>query len=329
MSSNFTLENIKEFMDSSCTNMELNLTFPENIGKMCCIKEFINDDISIYKTCTKVNKNISIQTDLDTDGIDTLFINIMLNGKVQYKANNFDKIETINKNDTYIKYIDKYSSTAILDKDNLSKGLAISIKKAFFEKYLSKHLNLLEDMKNHKNNTCTYIHRQDKQKNLQLASEIFNSPFINDLHNIYIQSKILEIIYSELNDLVIQKTKPPSIKSEKIKLSSDDIERLYKAKEIILLSKEFCDLSTLSKKVALNEFKLKYGFKKVFNTTPGQMMLEHKMVYAKQLLETSEFSIKEISNFVGYKYQQSFTNAFFQFFKILPKDIMKTRKYYY
>ena len=59
------------------------------------------------------------------------------------------------------------------------------------------------------------------------------------------------------------------------------------------------------------------------------MILEHKMIHAKQLLETSEFSILEIANFVGYKYQQSFSNAFFQFFGLRPKDVMKSRNYYY
>jgi AraC-like DNA-binding protein len=38
--------------------------------------------------------------------------------------------------------------------------------------------------------------------------------------------------------------------------------------------------------------------------------------------------ILEVSN-VGYKYQQSFTNAFIQFFGIRPKDVMNTRNYYY
>ena len=48
-------------------------------------------------------------------------------------------------------------------------------------------------------------------------------------------------------------------KDEKIKLSSQDIESLYKARDIILLTHEFPDLPTLARKVAINEFKLKFG----------------------------------------------------------------------
>ncbi len=53
------------------------------------------------------------------------------------------------------------------------------------------------------------------------------------------------------------------------------------------------------------------------------------MIHAKQLLESTEYSVSEVAFYVGYKIQQSFSNAFFQFFGVRPKDIMKTRKYYY
>lgn len=101
------------------------------------------------------------------------------------------------------------------------------------------------------------------------------------------------------------------------------------AKDIILFTQDFPDLPTLAKKVAINEFKLKYGFKQLFNTTVGQMILDQRMFYAKKLLETSEYSVSEVAFYTGYKYQQSFSNAFTQFFGICPKDLMKTRKYYY
>lgn len=320
MSHNFTIDDISEFMSSS-SNKEFNLTFPDNFGYMNCKKEIVNDDIYLFKTHAQANKDFSIQTN---SKVDSLFINIILDGKVQYQSNTDDKIETFKKNDTYIKYIDEADSMTALDKNFFSKGLAISIKNDFLEKQLSTYSYLLDKIKT----SSSFIHRVDNSLNIKLANELFNSPFTNELHNIYLQSKVLEIIYNQIKEFEKCFCKK-ECNCEKIKLSNEDIQALYKARDIILLTHDFPDLSTLARKVAINEFKLKFGFKKLFNTTVGQMILEHKMIHAKQLLETSEFSIAEIANFVGYKYQQSFSNAFFQFFGFRPKDVMKSRNYYY
>ncbi|MDK2040655.1 helix-turn-helix domain-containing protein [Aliarcobacter butzleri] len=319
MSHNFTIDDISEFMSSS-SNKEFNLTFPDNFGYMNCKKEIVSDDIYLFKTHAQANKDFSIQTN---SKVDSLFINIILDGKVQYQSNTDDKIETFKKNDTYIKYIDEADSMTALDKNSFSKGLAISIKNDFLEKQLSTYSYLLDKIK-----TSSFIHRVDNSFNIKLANELFNSPFTNELHNIYLQSKVLEMIYNQIKEFEKCFCKK-ECNCEKIKLSNEDIQALYKARDIILLTHDFPDLSTLARKVAINEFKLKFGFKKLFNTTVGQMILEHKMIHAKQLLETSEFSILEIANFVGYKYQQSFSNAFFQFFGLRPKDVMKSRNYYY
>ncbi|MFW3382536.1 helix-turn-helix domain-containing protein [Aliarcobacter butzleri] len=319
MSYNFTLEDMSEFMSSS-SNKEFNLTLPDNFGYMNCKKEIVSDDIYLFKTHAQANKDFSIQTN---SKVDSLFINIILDGKVQYQSNIDDKIETFKKNDTYIKYIDESDSMTALDKNSFSKGLAISIKSNFLEKQLSSYSDLFDQIKN-----STFIHKVDNIKNIKLANELFNSPFTNELHNIYLQSKVLEIIYNQIKEFEKCFCKK-ECNCEKIKLSNEDIQALYKARDIVLLTHDFPDLSTLARKVAINEFKLKFGFKKLFNTTVGQMILEHKMIHAKQLLETSEFSIAEIANFVGYKYQQSFSNAFFQFFGLRPKDVMKSRNYYY
>ncbi len=320
MSHNFIIGDVSEFI-TSFSNKEFNLTFPDNFGYMNCKKEIVSDDIYIFKTHAQANKNFSIQTNLK---VDSLFINIILDGKVQYQSNTDDKIETFKKNDTYIKYIDEVDSMTALDKNSFSKGFAISIKNDFLEKQLSTYSYLLDRIKT----SSSFIHRVDNSLNIKLANELFNSPFTNELHNIYLQSKVLEIIYNQFKEFEKCFCKK-EFNCEKIKLSNEDIQALYQARDIILLTHDFPDLSTLARKVAINEFKLKFGFKKLFNTTVGKMILEHKMIHAKALLESSEFSILEIANFVGYKYQQSFSNAFFQFFGIRPKDVMKSRSYYY
>ncbi|QKF58524.1 helix-turn-helix domain-containing protein [Aliarcobacter lanthieri] len=327
MSQNFNLKDISEFINYSSTNEDFKINLPDNFGSMSCNKEIINEDICIFKTKAQANKNFSIEH--ETKKVDSLLINIILEGKIKYQTDYFDKVGIFKTNDTYIQYLDESCSKTSLDKDDFSKGLGIFIKNSFLEKHLSSYKFLIEEFKNPKNNSYSnFIHKTETNINIKLANELFNSPFTNELHNIYLQSKVLEIIYNEFNEIknCICKNE---CSCEKIKLSNDDIEALYKARDIILLTHDFPDLPSLARRVAINEFKLKFGFRKLFNTTVGQMILERKMIYAKQLLETSEYSVSEVAFYVGYKYQQSFSNAFFQFFGIRPKDIMKKRNYYY
>ncbi|MDN5089021.1 helix-turn-helix domain-containing protein [Aliarcobacter butzleri] len=234
---------------------------------------------------------------------------------------NKNKIDIVNGNNSYVKYLNE-CNVSLMFNESSSKSIEIMIKKDFLEQNFSK---LLEIHSKDFTSLPSITLKNQTSKNIHLANELYNSPFEGELQNIYLQSKVLELIYNEFSEMLNFKEQ----ENKKVKLNQDDIEALHKVRNLILLENDFSDLMSLSKKVRLNEFKLKYGFKQLFNTTIGQMILEQKMLYAKQLLETSEFSISEISSFVGYKHQQNFSTAFIQFFGIRPKDLMKSRNYYY
>lgn len=159
-----------------------------------------------------------------------------------------------------------------------------------------------------------------------MIKQISKSPYTNELNDLYFQSKIYEIVYDEFKSLLEHER---TIDNQYIKFSDDDMERLHYAKKLIQEEQQFLSLKQLSRAVALNEFKLKYGFKKLFDSSIGAIVLEQKMLEAKRLLEKSELTIGEISQIVGYKYPSNFTIVFKKYFGINPRDIMKSRKYYY
>ncbi|WP_419768154.1 helix-turn-helix domain-containing protein [Arcobacter sp.] len=318
MSYNFTQDDIGKLLSRFSSENNYTLTFPDNIGSISSQKKIINDDILFFKSKVLTSNNIKIQSNQKMNGI---YVGILLDGTVTYNDNILNKSIILKKNETKISYINEFDITTIFN--HSSNGIGLFIEKNFIEKNFSEILDL--NSKNIQKESSTTL-KCKNSNNIHLAKELFTSPFHGGLHDVYMQSKILEIIYNEFNELTFHKQ---STKDKKVKITKEDIEALYKAREIILQNKDFLTVLNLSKKVAINEFKLKYGFKKLFNTTPGNMILEQKMIHAKELIEKSEFSISEISNFVGYKYQQSFTNAFIRYFNIRPKDIMKRRKYYY
>lgn len=184
-------------------------------------------------------------------------------------------------------------------------------------KKLDKNCDFLECIKHSKIDLKTKIN----------AYEIFNSSFEGSFNKLYIQSKIFDILHIELKELFSPKI---TNKKEEIKFSIYDKEALYKAKELLIENMDNPpSLSELSKIIKLNEFKLKIGFKKLFNNTPYGVLFEYKMEKAKELLKNSEYNVNEISLMVGYKYPYNFTNAFYKKFGIKPKELIKSRKYYY
>lgn len=317
MSINISMNNMDKFIRSSKINQFI-MNFEDTFNFTMTQKYTISNDILFFKTQSFINKKIVLQSEQKVNG---LSIRILLNGNIAYKDNFLNCNNILKQNDINMQYINEFNITSTLKNNSHSIGLHIS--NNFLEQNFSK---LLEIHSKDFTSLPSITLKNQTSKNIHLANELYNSPFEGELQNIYLQSKVLELIYNEFSEMLNQEENE---KYKKVKLNQDDIEALHKVRNLILLENDFSDLMSLSKKVRLNEFKLKYGFKQLFNTTIGQMILEQKMLYAKQLLETSEFSISEISSFVGYKHQQNFSTAFIQFFGIRPKDLMKSRNYYY
>ena len=296
---------------------ELNsIYFPNKVGYMDTINKNINENILLVKEDVYANNNFKMETDVDSNN--GLLLGITLQG---------DK-----KNDSNINMSIKRNLKMFLkmDKNMQRKGIGILIKKEFLEDNLFCHLKdekRMEIEKDQKHGITTRLKScLASVKTLTLAKEIYDSPFIGTLNDLYLQSRVYEIIHDELLSIINEDSKS---KQNRVILSKDDIEALHKIKTLILKDKKNFSIDELAKKAAINQTKLKYGFKKLFNTTPGNLILETKMYEAKRLLESSEYNVTEVARIAGYKYVQNFSNAFMKFFEVSPKELMKTRKYYY
>jgi len=301
------------------------MSFPKEKVEASIFGKKVIDEVYFVKANLTLKDDITVQSKSKVDGI---LLDFNLIGDVSYKSKIHNYGFSTSNNRTDIELIKEENSESKAKKGEINK-ISLIVKKDFLAKNLPLNkksdyvLNALEK------NSCQELLKSEATN--FLTNKILNQLYHFDMYegnlgDIFLQSKVLELLYSELIEL---SKDSKEVISNNIKFNEQDKESLYKAKELILSLKEDLTISSLSKKVRLNEFKLKYGFKQLFNTTIGQMILEQKMLYAKQLLETSEFSISEISSFVGYKHQQNFSTAFIQFFGIRPKDLMKSRNYYY
>jgi len=76
----------------------------------------------------------------------------------------------------------------------------------------------------------------------------------------------------------------------------------------------------LADKAGINEFKLKVGFRELFQTSPYQYRLRLCLEKAKILLEETDDTIDQIASKVGFDTYNGFSTAFKKAFSIAPTE---------
>jgi len=145
--------------------------------------------------------------------------------------------------------------------------------------------------------------------------QILNSPYQGLTQQLYLESKCLEVIALQLDQLNGERQKS----SAKV-LAEDDIERVYLAKDILLSRLQNPpSLLELAQQVGLNDYKLKIGFHQAFGTTTFGYLQLYRMERARQLLEQKQMSVKEVSLALGYSQPRYFAAAFKQRYGVAPQ----------
>ncbi|MCW5708993.1 AraC family transcriptional regulator (plasmid) [Shinella yambaruensis] len=147
----------------------------------------------------------------------------------------------------------------------------------------------------------------------QMATAQVSEP----LRSVFLTSKAYELIALGLERLCMAHCD--------CALSPGDIERLKRARDI--LSENLSDppsLVALAHEVGINDFKLKKGFKVLFDTTPFGYLKERRMIVARSALLAGEQSVTTVANQVGYTNLGHFAAAFRKQFGTTPKAMKKT-----
>ncbi len=130
----------------------------------------------------------------------------------------------------------------------------------------------------------------------------------------YINAKILELMVC-----VVQP--PAMVTHPTIDLPDEEVEKMYKAKSIILSNiSQPCSIITLAQQVGTNECYLKRNFKKVFGDTVYQYMQQERMEKAKNMLLNTNQKIAAIAKSIGYKNASHFSVAYKKHYGVLPNQ---------
>ncbi|HEU4473174.1 MAG TPA: AraC family transcriptional regulator [Flavisolibacter sp.] len=148
-----------------------------------------------------------------------------------------------------------------------------------------------------------------------IIHQLLNCHYEPALRDFFFDDKVRDLLFLMLVD---QGRRLP----ETGKLSAADIEKIHHARALILSDlKEHFTITKLARKVELNEFKLKTGFRELFGTAPFTLLKQARMDLAYDLLQHTGRPIKDICSEAGYTSLTAFVAAFRKTFQTTPGQL--------
>jgi AraC-like DNA-binding protein len=151
----------------------------------------------------------------------------------------------------------------------------------------------------------------------RILFEIFNTSYTNNLKEIFLEAKILELIAMQLH---LSNNNGENDVTPCLKKKEKDL--FYELRDYIDLSfTEEHSLKSLSRRFGINEFKLKQGFRMTFGTSVFNYIHSKKMSYAFSLIKEESKTINDVAGIIGYKNPNHFSTAFKKKFGVAPSTL--------
>lgn len=147
--------------------------------------------------------------------------------------------------------------------------------------------------------------------------EILNCPFDRGMKKIYLRSKAVELFVLFAHCGAVRP-------AEKYVVGKNpaDREKLYFARDYLVQHYSSPNsLSGLAKVAGLNEFKLKKGFKELFNSTVMDYLINYRLEQARDLLLNTGKNVAEVAYETGYASPEYFGKAFKKKYGFSPKKL--------
>lgn len=296
-------------------------------------KEYGDFNVSHFSTGLGISYT-SFKGSLNTDTIiegftkeDSSFISFNTFSKINmHDLNNDKNLEFLSGSYLGGNQYSGHKSNAYYQKNKFYNAHHIVFEPTLFKELIVNNINEKDSKRFFVgNNVDIYFNNIITLYQKKLLQEISQIAIVDDkLKELYLESRILELIYDSIKSI-------ETGIDEDIFLDNKDIECLNKAKDMLLENSiNPLSLKQLAYKSAINEFKLKKGFKQLFGNTVFGYLQEYRLNKANELLKTNDISINEAASLVGYKSASHFCKIFKEHFSLTPMEVKKkSRKIYY
>lgn len=293
------------------------IVFPEHIGHgFMQLIELPNDLQAIVSDYT-IHGTYCIRRLKTHDDYYTLrYEEITINDNFTFLIDADEHKETSDKHSAIYLTSTIFDISYLVTKGGSIKGMNI----VFNKEWLGKHLGINDSS----DVLSTYINLKTASSNVEpldaeykrLFNEIMETSHDNPLWLGIVQNRIMLIIerfFTRLYDKNQSLTKH-------VRISRHDISSLQEVEEI--LTKDVTvsppTIEELATTVAMSPAKLKRIFREVYDSGIYSYYQKQRMVKAREMLLTGDYSVKEVGMHVGYSNLSNFATAFKKEFGILP-----------
>ena len=145
--------------------------------------------------------------------------------------------------------------------------------------------------------------------------DLLNSPLQGSLQKLLIEAKVLELLARQLQQFASPgQPKPGSREKDIFFAIRDYLDQTFDKDH---------SLEALSRQFGINQFKLKKGFREVFQTSVFGYLFDKRMDHARHLLLDHNLQVCEVSRRVGYKNPNHFSTAFKTKYGLNPTGLRK------
>lgn len=148
-----------------------------------------------------------------------------------------------------------------------------------------------------------------------LVQQLQSCPYGGSAKRLFLEGKCLELLASFIYEADESRARKSS------SLKTEDIDKIYSARDILLQTlAQPPSLLALSRKISLNDYKLKVGFKEVFGMTVFEFVRQQRMEKARMLLENGSLNVSQAASLVGYNNFSHFAALFKKTYGVNPSD---------
>jgi len=254
----------------------------------------------------------------ETNLHDALRVSFILKNGIRKRIGNTDKIHT-RKHHYMLCYSGSNNNIILIDNESEFQFLDIFYARDVLHEHVSCFPKLDQVMQS---KAVTIIGKKSYWTSpaiREIYMQIINCDYDENLRQLYFGLKVRELLFHVLKGSLDLSISAPQF-------TRYEIARIHEAKSILetYIDKKPPSIRELSKMVAINEFKLKYGFRKFFDSGIFEWVTTEKMHHAKKMLEETNKPIKEIAALSGYPRITNFITAFRKQFGITPGAIRRS-----
>lgn len=284
--------------------------------------EIINlRNIKIASNHTAVEEHVTLYENPDTSPFqrkEDLVLTFLLEGKINSNYQGINNQFQIRSRSCTFVYAPNDNQHYLHGMQHID-SVAIGINKRFFEEILRDDDSWMEDIINKIEKKQPFSFSKQPYKLTAEMYVVLKKIRDTKYGNSTMDTLCLQGLLSELLLLQFREIKTSEYTSYDLALKDGDIKKIQELKLYVdnHYLEEFT-LDSLARLSGLNTFKIKTGFKTLYNKSVFEYVRSKRMDYASMLLLAGGYTISEVAYMLGYQYVQHFSTAFRKHFGVSP-----------